>query len=142
MCAARAGANVTAVDINPEAVRCTAANAAANGLNVDARLSDLFAAIGNERFDLIAWNPPFLPGIPNTPAERAFYGGSDFDVIRRFAKEARGHLNTNGVIYTIVSADIDISRIEQIFRDHNFNVSWSQSSRWGLGETMVILCAR
>src|ERR1700692_975587 len=37
MCAARAGAQVTAVDINPAAVRCTSANAAKNGLQVDAR---------------------------------------------------------------------------------------------------------
>src|SRR3989442_9595478 len=44
LCAARAGAEVTAVDINPEAVRCTLANAAKNKLRVNARIGDLFSS--------------------------------------------------------------------------------------------------
>ena len=142
LCAARAGADVTAVDINPEAVRCTIVNAAANSLRVDARQGDLFSSLNESRFDVIAWNPPFLPGVPQSPAEAAFYGGPHFDVIRKFVAEARSHLKADGVVYTILSADIDIGGIEGIFRDKGFTVSPAFSTRWGLGETMVILCAR
>src|SRR5213594_1649557 len=81
MCAARAGALVTAADINPEAVRCTLANAERNGLRIDARISDLFSAFVGDQFDIVACNPPFLPGESGSPADAAFYGGPDFKVI-------------------------------------------------------------
>jgi release factor glutamine methyltransferase len=142
MCAAMAGGRVAAVDINPAAVRCTAGNAAKNNIFVDVRLSDLFAALDEARYDVIAWNPPFLPGIPKSPAEAAFYGGPDFDTIRRFAAEVHNHLQPGGSIYTILSDDIDVAQIAQLFRDRQFTVSQVLAKRWGLGETMVILCAR
>ena len=142
LCAARAGADVTAVDINPEAVGCTAANAASNKLRVDVRLGDLFSSVNGAQFDVIAWNPPFLPGLSKSPAESAFYGGPNFDVIRRFIGEARNYLTGDGVIYTILSADIDIGEIQTLFRNEGFSASPAFSTRWGLGETLVILCAR
>lgn len=142
LCAARGGAQVTAVDINPEAVRCTLANAARYDLRIDARVSDLFSALDNAQFDVIAWNPPFLPGIPATPAEAAFYGGLRLDVIRRFAAAVRRHLKSQPSIYTILSVDIDVVSIEALFEEQGFTVSRVLSKRWGLGETMVVLWAR
>ncbi len=142
LCAARAGAEVTAIDINPEAVRCTIANATRNNLRVNARAGDLFSSLNGERFDVIAWNPPFLPAMPRSMPEAAFYGGANFDVIHRFAREARPYLKPDGSVYTILSNDIAIERIEQLFREQTFAVSRVLSKRWVLGETMVILCAR
>jgi release factor glutamine methyltransferase len=142
LCAARAGAEVTTVDINPAAVRCTSLNAINNKLNVNALNSDLFSSLSASRFDVIAWNPPFLPNDARSLAEAAFYGGRDFDVIRRFANEVRAHASPGAPIYTIVSADVPIEQIEQLFRKEAFEVSRVFSTRWGLGETMVILCAR
>jgi release factor glutamine methyltransferase len=140
--AARKGAKVTAVDINPEAVRCTLTNAARNQLSVKAQVGDLFEPLGSTRFDVIAWNPPFLPGEAKSPGEAAFFGGRNFDLIQRFAKEVRAHLEPGGPVYTILSADIPIEQIEQFFRNEEFAVSRTLSTRWGLGETMVILCAK
>src|SRR5258706_13658798 len=40
LCAARASAQVIAIDINPDAVRCTAANATRNGVRVTVREGD------------------------------------------------------------------------------------------------------
>jgi len=142
LCAAKAGAEVTAVDINPEAVRCTASNASRNNLRVDARDGDLFSTLGAARFDVIAWNPPFLPGQPESPAEAAFYGGPNLEVIRRFSTEVRRHVSPGAAVYTILSSDVSIESVEQFFRDQAFSVTRVHSERWGLGETMVILCAR
>jgi release factor glutamine methyltransferase len=142
LCAARAGARVTAVDINPEAVRCTLANAERHALRIDARTGDLFSSLGDERFDIIAWNPPFLTGTPATLAEAAFYGGPRFDVIRRFVDSVERHMNRGASVYTILSADIDIASIEDMFRNRSFVVSRVLSKRWILGETMVILHSR
>ena len=142
LCASRAGAEVTAVDVNPEAVRCTTANAARNELHVNARVSDLFASVNGTQFDVVAWNPPFLPGEPNSVAEISFYGGTNFAVIRRFTKDLRKQLKPGAAAYTILSSDISIQQIEQLFRTEGFEVSRVLSKRWRLGETMVILCAR
>ena len=131
-----------AVDINGDAVLCTRANAERHELPINVQQSDLFSAIGARQFDAIAFNPPFLLGTAQSTADRAFYGGLNFDVIRKFAVEVRAHLRSGGAIYIILSTDIDIASIEQIFRDQYFKISRALSSRWLLGETMVILCAQ
>jgi release factor glutamine methyltransferase len=142
LCAARAGAEVTAVDINPVAVQCTSVNAANNQLRVNAQAGDLFSSLSGAQFDVIAWNPPFLPAEAKSPSDAAFYGGRNFEVIRRFVNDARAHITPGACIYTIVSADVSIEQIEQLFRKQAFDISRVFSTRWGLGETMVILCAR
>jgi len=142
LCAARAGGRVTAVDINPEAVRCTLANAERNRLHIEARVSDLFSTLNGAEFEVIAWNPPFLPGTAQSMAETAFFGGLDFDTIRRFGCEVRTHIRPQGSIYTILSTDVDVARIEQIFEHQYFAVSRVLTARWALRETMVILCAQ
>jgi release factor glutamine methyltransferase len=65
--AARAGARVVATDILPDAVEVVRANAALNGVVVDARLGDCYAPVPGERFDLVCTNAPQMP----TPAGRA-----------------------------------------------------------------------
>ena len=70
--AARAGARVVATDILPAAVETIRANAALNGVTIDARLGDCYAPVAAERFDLVASNPPQMP----TPPGR---GRSDAD---------------------------------------------------------------
>jgi len=63
MAAKQGACKVVAVDINPQAVSNTIKNAELHGMDqiVDARLSDMFAAIlPGERFDTIYWNMPFI----------------------------------------------------------------------------------
>ena len=138
LCAARAGADVTAVDINPEAVRCAEENGAAAALQLRCLESDLFAALANERFDVIAWNPPFFPGAPRDLAEAAWFAGAGHSLIRRFAAEVRNHLSENGVLYLIFSATGGVDVVEPIFRGAGFSVKPALTQRWGLGETMVV----
>src|SRR5262249_16210613 len=121
LCAAKSGAEVTAVDINPDAVRCTLHNAEKNNLRVDARTGDLFSSLEGRRFDIIAWNPPFFCADAQSMPEAAIYGGRDFKAIRRFAKQARSHMAIGASIYTIVSADVSIERIEELFRNEGFD---------------------
>lgn len=56
----RRDASVTALDVSEEALAIARANAAANGAQVRFLRSDWFAAIGEERFELIASNPPYI----------------------------------------------------------------------------------
>jgi release factor glutamine methyltransferase len=100
---ARAGARVTCVDIDPEAVRCTRANAALNGVDLEVLEGDLFAPLGARRFDAVAYNVPFWRGRPAGPFGRALYAGENFEAIRaftstwtRFADRARVPLSRAG----------------------------------------------
>jgi release factor glutamine methyltransferase len=56
----RPDALVTALDVSAEALAVARANAAANGTAVRFLRSDWFAALGDEEFDLIASNPPYI----------------------------------------------------------------------------------
>jgi len=65
--AAKAGAMVVATDVLPQAVEAIRVNAALNGVAIDARVGDCYGPVIDERFDLIATNPPQMP----TPPDRA-----------------------------------------------------------------------
>ena len=109
--AASGGAECISADINPMAVRSARENAAVNGFadKVTAVESDLFEALNpNDLFDLIFFNPPYYKGNPHNNFERAFKGGENLEVITRFLNDAKKFLKHNGVIYFIVSSDMDI----------------------------------
>lgn len=56
----RPDAQVTALDVSAAALGVARANAASNGATVRFLQSDWFTALGDERFDLIASNPPYI----------------------------------------------------------------------------------
>lgn len=102
--AARRGYRVTAVDINPEAVRCARLNALLHRLEerIAVREGDLFAPVAGERFDLVLFNPPFFRGTPRSPLDRAWRSE---DVLERFAAELPGHLTPAGRALVLLSTD-------------------------------------
>jgi release factor glutamine methyltransferase len=56
----RPDARVTALDVSEAALAVAQANAAANGARVRFLRSDWFAALGEEQFDIVASNPPYI----------------------------------------------------------------------------------
>ena len=102
--AARNGYRVTAVDLNPEAVRCARINALLNRLEdrIEAREGDLFAPVAGERFDLILFNPPFFRGAPGGPLDLAWRGT---DVLERFAAGLDAALEDGGAALVVLSTD-------------------------------------
>jgi release factor glutamine methyltransferase len=105
--AARAGARVVATDIVPAAVEIIRANAALNGVTIDARLGDAYAPVAGERFDLIATNPPQMPTPPGRERRDATAaadnGGVDgWEVLDRLIAGAPAHLAPGGrLVFTI-----------------------------------------
>jgi release factor glutamine methyltransferase len=101
--AAKAGARVTAVDLNPHAVACARSNALRNDLKVEVLQSDLFEKVVGI-YDVITFNPPYLPeeGAPSSWAERAWSGGADgAEVVVRFLEDAWTVLRTAKQRYDI-----------------------------------------
>ena len=101
------GAKVTLSDISPDALDIARMNAEINGVNVHFAQGDLFEAIGDQKFDLIVSNPPYIPRADLAGLQRevqaepklALDGGeSGLDFYRRIAREARFHLNPEGAV--------------------------------------------
>jgi HemK-related putative methylase len=103
---ARRGWQVTAVDLNPEAVRCARINALLNRLEdrIEVRQGDLFAPVEGERFDLILFNPPFFRGEPKGLFDLAWRAT---DVLERFAAGLPGALTDKGRALLLLSTDGD-----------------------------------
>jgi release factor glutamine methyltransferase len=104
-------AEITAVDISPEAIAVAQQNAAAHEVDTRIRLlcGDGFAALlAKEQFDLIVSNPPYVPTaeIPTLEPEvrdhdprLALDGGADgLDFYHRLASEAAPFLKPGGKI--------------------------------------------
>src|SRR6476660_6126592 len=100
-------AAVDAVDISKDALAVAARNVGDHGLDERIALhrGDLFAPLGDKRYDLIISNPPYVDaeGMAGLPAEcraepkLAFDGGADgLDIVRRILDEASAHLTPQG----------------------------------------------
>ncbi len=120
-CAA-AGSAVDAVDRNSKAVDCTLGNARANGLKVNAFVSDLFSSVPKgERYDTIIFNPPYLPTEDGLPGSEQWDGGMDgFRAVRPFLGDAPGYLADGGEIYIILSSLTDIGSLLSEFKHLKF----------------------
>jgi release factor glutamine methyltransferase len=106
--AAQRGARATAVDISRRAVLCARVNARLNGVRVRAVRGDLLEAVGDERFDAIVSNPPYLPGdgeLPIAGPQRAWEGGHDGRaLLDRLCAQAPRHLAPGGVLLVVHSS--------------------------------------
>jgi methylase of polypeptide subunit release factors len=95
---------VTAVDINPAAVRCARINVLLNEVenSVTVKEGDLFTAVPGETFDVILFNPPYFSGRPQSDLDRAFRAE---DVIERFMAQSGERLAPNGRALILLSSE-------------------------------------
>jgi release factor glutamine methyltransferase len=124
--AASRGAEVTAVDINPDAVATTAANATRNGLGekVQTIHSDLFGQLQCPPgpFGLIMCNPPFYEGNPTAPPEFAWKAGTDFAFFRRLAAAVGTFLAPGGRMVLVLSSELDVGAVATIFLENGLRL--------------------
>ena len=108
--------SVLAADISQEAVEY----AKSQGLN--AVQSDLFSNI-NEKFDLIIFNPPYLPfdSREDEESRKITTGGEKGDeILLKFFSQAPLYLNENGVILVVLSSLTPKNRIKNVLNKNNF----------------------
>ncbi len=99
-------AAVTACDISDGALSVAKENALKNHADIRFLQGDLFEAVGNERFDVIVSNPPYIatkeidelmPDVRDFEPHLALDGDTDgLSFYRRIAEEAGQHLTENG----------------------------------------------
>ena len=139
--AARIARRVVAVDINPSAVRCARVNALLNGLDsrINVREGDLFAPVGDERFDVVLFNPPFLLGAPLDDRDAAWRSS---DVAERFATGLAARLKPGGVAFLLLSTfGPACAQFESELRAGGFRLEVVARKRF-VNETVTLLGVR
>ena len=111
LAAKKAGAkSILASDISQESVNYV------NSLGIKCIKSNLFSNIkGN--FYLVVFNPPYLPKDKreDKASARTTTGGKLGDeIILRFLKQAKSHLNKDGIILIVISSLTPLSRINSL----------------------------
>jgi release factor glutamine methyltransferase len=106
---ALAGAErVTAVDLSRRAVATARLNALLNGTGLRAVRGSLFEPLGDERFDLIVSNPPYVPAKDDSPPRgeaRAWDAGHDGrELLDPLLAAAPAHLNPGGSVLVVHSS--------------------------------------
>ena len=100
---------VDAADLSPDALAVAADNIRRHGLlgRVRPRLSNVYAGLGRDRYDIIVSNPPYVPdadvrALPaeyrHEPALGLASGGDGLDAVRRILAGARAHLAPGGIL--------------------------------------------
>lgn len=121
--AARSGARVVAVDVNPDAVAAAEANAARNGVGdrVDVRLGDVFAALDPAQppFDLVVFDPPFRWFAPRDRLEAASTD-EDYRTLRTFFAQIHDHLAPGGRLLLFFGSSGDLAYLRELMSDAGF----------------------
>jgi ribosomal protein L3 glutamine methyltransferase len=136
-------ASVDAADISADALQVARRNVADYHFEQRVNLvkSDLFAALGTKRYDLILCNPPYVTdaAMARLPAEYAqeprlaLAGGADgMTLVKTLVRQARGHLKRGGLL--VVEVGDGRAAAEKIFSD--LPLTWLTTSA---GDDMVFL---
>ncbi len=127
--------DVTSADINEEAVRITRDNAARNNVKLRALQSDLFSNI-HEMFDIIVFNPPYLP---DEGGDRTYSGGrSGRDTIEKFIVGAKNHLNKGGIILLLISSLTGEKEVLESFERNHYKTTILAREKIPWEELMII----
>src|SRR5262249_38077370 len=134
------GAQVVAVDVSPQAVRCARANAEANGLGqrLGGLEGDLFTPLaGRGPFDPVLWDPPVYRGGPRNPGGRARDARPRYRVHPGFAAGVPDLLTAQGRVVLVLSSDVELSRVRELFTARGLATRALRTER-GLFETLSL----
>lgn len=116
------GADVVCGDINPRAVALARRNAAANGVDIDVRETDVYSNIEG-RFDTIVFNPPYLPVEDEGELAKAWSGGPDgLGPLPRLLEGAPEHLLPDGRVVVVVSSLMDRAGLDKTLEGYEVKV--------------------
>ena len=118
--AAKAGAIVTATDINPIATEYLQQNRELNQVPLTIITSDLFAMIPQQVFDVIVINPPYYFRTPATLKEYAWYCGRNGEYFHGLFEGLSNYISQNTVILIILCEDSNREGIHSIAKNFGF----------------------
>jgi len=121
--AAKAGASVTATDVNPHALKAAQESALNNEVNIQFIKSDLFSSVKG-KYDLIINNPPYLPEdrFDEIVGTSQMYSGgpSGRDFIEKFISQAGKFLKLKGKVIIVISSLTGEREVMDLFQNYGF----------------------
>lgn len=119
------GANVTAVDINPDAVKNTIENARIHNVSdrVTVHNGSLYSPLGKQRFDTIFWNTPFgyTENDNITVLEKAVFDPG-YKSTKEFIEKAKDHLNDRGRLLIGFSSTLGhMGKLKELIKENRFS---------------------
>ncbi|MEZ5014117.1 MAG: methyltransferase [Chitinophagales bacterium] len=124
--AAKAGARVTAIDINPAVIENLHENARTNRVEIEILHSDLFSALPGRIFDHIVINPPYYPKNPKNSFEQAWYCGEDHAYFRKLFPALRSAITSDTHVDMVLSESCDLQMIENIAAGSGIQMKMTQ----------------
>lgn len=96
--------SIVATDVNPRALWMAGLTAELNQISVDIREGSLYQPVGEERFDLIVTNPPYVMSPPGEQRlsyrEAAFSGDA---LVEQVIRHSAGHLTPGGTCQVLAN---------------------------------------
>ena len=125
---ALSNADVTAIDINPDAIKLAKENSQLNSLEVNFILSDLFENLPQQKFDLIVSNPPYISPIEYEQLDNSVKkyedknaltaGDNGLEIIKKIIKNSLNYLKENGLL------------VIEIDRNQDNILDWARQQGW------------
>ncbi len=110
---------ILAVDINEKALIQVK-----NNLNIKTKKSNLFSNIDKKnKFDLIIFNPPYLPEHKYDKKLDTTGGKKGNEIILRFIKQLPSYLNNNAIVLILTSSLTPINKILAKIKEHNLIIN-------------------
>ena len=82
--------------------------------------SDLFENLKNQTFDVIIFNPPYLPEDKGIEDPTIYGGKKGYELIEKFLDQAKDHLSKKGFILLLFSSLTRKKEVDRIIEDNCF----------------------
>ena len=114
------GSPVVATDISGLAIRCARNNATKHSARVEFLLGDLLSPLLGT-FDIVLFNPPYLPVEPSGSEERSWAGGREGrEITDRFLGQLDRHLSPDGLALLVQSSLNDLGKTRSVAGEEGF----------------------
>ncbi len=113
--AAKYAEKVIAADVNPEVIEYCKKKYS----NIEFIESNLCSHIEYE-FDLVIFNPPYLPNEPRAPDIALDGGPEGYELIEMFLRQIKKCLKENGIILLLFSSFSKKEEIQRILKEENY----------------------
>lgn len=132
MLAFRLGANVTAIDVDPLAVKNTKSNFEDNfGKTHKASIieSNLFQHLADMKFDVIAINPPYFFKNVEVNSQLAWYCGENGEYFQKLFAEIAGHLHPSASVWMVLAENCEIEKINLLAKTNGCSMQMVQQKK-------------
>ncbi len=137
--AAKLGCEVASTDVDFRACELASQNAKLNNVSTKVICCDLASAL-KQKFDLIVFNPPYLPEIEvQTDIDRAVCGGpTGTEVFCRFVEQIKNLLNKASSVLFVYSSLEDFDKLSKKIRSEQFDFKIVSERIFDDGEKLLI----